>query len=545
MKKFPLLLTLLFVSIASSVSAQDCQVKTTALVNGKVLTLDADFSEANSILIQDTKIIGVSSNQIAADACTEVIDLYGHTVIPGLIDSHTHFIRQANMPGNDTRAAEEARTIKQFQDIIRSRTQTVPPEQFISVMGGVVPAQIIPEGRLPNLNELDEAAPDHPVYIQIGFSGPGMTNSKGKNLFENIGVKVTDEGFISQGAEANKAFGLIKGRQTSVDHVTSIKALMKYSNRLGLTTVHDQGGVVFPGGGFFDIDNDYDAVVKLWRQGETSVRIRTHHGASDSDPAAGEVEARINNAWPHIGDDMLRMTAMGEHIVTFPRDGKISPAYPAKVLAIAKKGWPHEQHSVSEVENAQHFAAMKSAHERYPINQLRWSLAHVFELGHPNSSIKLEELASMGMGLKLQTQGYVAPTDRFPLGRTLQGDNSGPLFRTLYDSGLPLGAGTDGPLVIPMNPWHSIYYMVTGKDVKGDLVNPGQTLSRLEALRLYTMGSAWFSFDEKQLGSLEVGKLADIVVLNKDYTTVSDEEIKLLESILTVVNGKIVYSNGL
>ncbi len=142
---------------------------------------------------------------------------------------------------------------------------------------------------------------------------------------------------------------------------------------------------------------------------------------------------------------------------------------------------------------------------------------------------------------RVQNQAYSIPTDQFPLGRVLGGDNAGPLYRILIDSGIHMGAGTDGALVGPMNPWLSIYYMVTGRDSGGQLINEGQTLSRLEALRLYTINNAWFSFEEQQIGSLEVGKKADLVVLNADYLNVPEEDIRSLRSMMTMVDGKIVY----
>lgn len=540
-----LCLILLLISPVAFAAADDCLIKPLALVNAKVLTMDSSYTQATALLIYDNKIRQVSTDELSTDDCTNVIDLEGRTVIPGIIDSHSHFIRQANMPGNDTRHAETVRSIKEFQAVIAKRAREIPADNFISVMGGVVPQQIQPEGRLPNLAELDLATSNHPVYIQMGFSGPAMTNTLGKLIFTKAGVTVSEDGSIAMGKDANLAFATIKATQTREQQLSSIRNLMAYSNQLGMTSIHDQGGVVFPGGGFFDVSTDYDEMLSIWRKGEMTVRIRAHLGAADSSLEAGGVEARLNNAWSSIGDDMFRMSAMGEHVVTFPRDGKISAAYSGKVLEIAKHGWTHEQHSVSDAENIQHFNAIKKAHSQYPITNYRWSLSHVFEVGHAKSSIDLAEIDRLGMGLKLQSQGYVMPTNRFPLGRTLEGNNSGPLYRTLYDSGIPLGAGTDGILVVPMNPWHSIYYMVTGRDIKGELVNPGQTLTRLEALQLYTTGSAWFSFDEDKLGSIEVGKLADIVVLSDDYLNIEVEKIKMLESVLTIVDGKIVYRKGI
>lgn len=533
-----------------SVTAQDAGTEcgdtaAIALVNARILTMDAGFSEAGAVLIREGRIRQVGADVPTGDACTEVIDAGGRTVIPGLIDSHIHFVRQGNMPGYAVLDAENATSIAELVAMIGSRARQIPGDEVIAVMGGVDPDQLLPERRLPNLAELDQATTARVVFLQIGFAGPGVTNTPGKALFEGAGVSVGDDGSITMGPQAAKAFGVLRGQQTEVDRVRSIREMMNYANSLGLTTVHDEGGVDFPGAGFFNPELDYDTIVDMWRSSETTVRIRAHFGSADTEVGSGRVESRLNFAWGGLGDGMLKATAFGEHIVTFPRDGVVSEVYDDKVRQIAARGWTHEQHSVSEVENLQHFAGISAAHAQHPISGLRWSLAHVFELGDPRSKFDLDALADMDMGLKLQSQAYVLPTDTFPLGRSLGGDNAGPLYRTLYDRGdIPLGAGTDGILVVPMNPWFSIYYMTTGKDNTGTLVNPGQTLTRLEALRLYTTGSAWFSFDEDELGSIEAGKLADLVILSDDYLGVGDEELKDIRAVLTMVDGRIVYRSG-
>jgi predicted amidohydrolase YtcJ len=512
------------------------------LVNARILTMDAEFSEADSVRITGGRIEEVGDIGAEDVPCTEMIDVGGRTVIPGLIDSHIHLVRQGNMPGYPVLEGENTNSISELQSLIGSRASNIPEGEWVAVLGGIDPDQFDGVGRLPNLVELDDATTDRPVFLQIGFAGPGVTNSPGKGILENAGVIVGADGSVGAGKESAAAFALLRGAQLETDRERGIKEIMMYANSLGLTTVHDEGGVDFPGAGFFDPERDYDTVVNLWRRGETTIRIRAHFGSADTEVGSGRVDSRLNYAWSGLGDGMLRATALGEHIVTFPRDGKVSEIYADKVRLIAERGWAHEQHSVSEDENLQHFAGIVDAHTAHDISELRWSMAHVFELGHPDSKFDLGALAEMGMGLKLQSQAYVLPTDRFPLGRSLGGDNAGPLYRTLYDRGdIPLGAGTDGILVVPLNPWFSLYYMTTGRDNTGKLINPGQTLTRLEALRLYTTGSAWFANDENQLGSIEKGKLADIVVLSDDYLEVDDEELKQMRALLTIVDGKIVY----
>ena len=115
---------------------------------------------------------------------------------------------------------------------------------------------------------------------------------------------------------------------------------------------------------------------------------------------------------------------------------------------------------------------------------------------------------------------------------------SGPPFRRVVDSGIKVGAGTDSTGLCPLTPWASMYFMVTGLNGGGVQVNPGQQITRLEALRLYTIGSAWFSFDDGQIGSLEIGKLADLVVLSDDYLTIPQADIRSITSLLTLLGGR-------
>ena len=424
------------------------------------------------------------------------------------------------MPGHDIRRAETAFTIEQLQQLIADRSEGVPAGEFITVLGGISGSQFA-EGRMPTLTELDAVSgDDHPVYIQQGFAGPAFTNSAGIKFFQSKGLAVAADGTFQPGPETNAAFGALKAQQTLDDAKRSTLDIMRFANSVGLTMVMDQGGVPFPGAGFFNPKTDYLPLLELWRNEETTVRIRAQFVLYDDEDQPGAVEDRLENAWYRFGDDMLRTTALGEHVVTFPTGGMVNSAYGSKVRAIAQHGWTHEQHSVSFPENEQHIRAIEEANELFSIDELRWSLAHVFEMGYQGSMDHINRLKDMGMRLRVQNQGYSLPTDGFPLGRTLGGENSGPLYRTLMDAGIGMGAGTDGSLVAPMNPWLSIYYMITGKNNAGAVVNPGETLTRMEALRLYSVENAWFSFDENDVGSIEVGKLGDIVVLSDDYLTI-------------------------
>ena len=189
------------------------------------------------------------------------------------------------------------------------------------------------------------------------------------------------------------------------------------------------------------------------------------------------------------------------------------------------------QHSGTQAENEAHTSAFEAANDLASIASLHWSLTHVFDI---QEDVVLR-LKRIGAGVTVQDHRYLNRGN-------VEGGQGGPPYRLLVESGIPVGAGTDSTNAQPMNPWHSIYYMVSGRNVVGHLVNEGQTISRMEALRLYTLGSAWFSHDENELGSIEVGKRADFAVLNDDYLEIPEDRITSLSSILTVVGGQIVYS---
>jgi len=514
------------------------------LINGQIITMDENDSVVSSLTVENGHIVALGATKFdqKSASCHRVIDLAGRTVIPGLIDSHVHFVRAGSAPGHDLRAAETAFSIAELLELIRTQAQTLPEDRVITIIGGITQQQFS-ENRFPTLQELDAVAPNHAVYAQRGFFGPAFTNSAGKKLFAAYGISVAQDGTIEAGKATGAAFMALKASQTDEDRKQGLLRLQRYANSLGLTTVADEGGVLFPGAGFFDPGNDYQTLLDVWRDGGLTVRIRAQRLSYDSDAGPGKVEEYLNHAWPQFGDEFLRTTSLGEHIVSFPQNGQVDPAYGAKIEKIALKGWSHEQHSTSNMENQQHIDAIVAVHAKYPITDLRWSLAHIFELGKDGDLVSINKLKSMGMGVRVQNHGYNVPTDKFPLGRTLNGANSGPLYRTLFDSGIRLGAGSDGALGGPINPWLSIYYMLSGKDSGGLLVNQGQTLTRLEALSLYTRDNAWFTFDEQELGSLEVGKIADLAVLNGDYLNLPLAEIKTLGSVLTMVGGEVVYSD--
>jgi len=200
------------------------------------------------------------------------------------------------------------------------------------------------------------------------------------------------------------------------------------------------------------------------------------------------------------------------------------------VRKAAERGWIYQQHTLSSAEDSVAIDAWEQINQSVPIAPLHWSIAHALTITPAN----IQRLKALGGGLALHGFRYLAGTPAA----------SGPPYRTIVDSGVKTGAGSDSAQISALNPWLMLYYMTTGRNSSGVLINPGQTLSRYEAMRLYTRENGWFSKEEDKLGSIEVGKLGDLVVLNADYFSVPDESLKRLGSVLTIVGGKIVHDAG-
>ncbi len=506
----------------------------TVLINGNILTLDADNTVASSVRIQNGFFVSVDDTATDIPAGAQVIDLEGQMVIPGLIDSHMHFIRATLRPGHDMREIEAARSIDELLAAIATKSTSVPNGELITAIGGWDPIQFLGENRFPTLAELDEAAPEHPVYVHLRATGPAATNTPGKKLLEDAGIEVSDTGLVAAGngpSQAVGAFEALKELQTAADRERGLRDLMQHANSLGLTTIIDAAGTERPGAQLFDPDHDYETLLALWREQAMTVRVRPMFMSWDKEIGDGsgdsDFEQRIRNSFMGFGDDMLKVAGLGEH-TTGDSQGQV---FRDVTRLAAENGWLISQHSGTIAENEAHVAAFEAADEVESIAPLHWSLAHVNEI----EIEVIQRLKSLGAGATVQDHRYLNR------GNVTNGQG-GPPYRLLVDSGISVGAGTDSTNAQPMNPWIAIYYMVSGRNVAGHAVNEGQTISRMDALRLYTIGSAWFSHDENQLGSIEVGKRADLVVLSDDYLAISEEQITSLTSVLTMVDGQIVYS---
>ena len=514
---------------SAALAAEACPGgKDLVLINGHVLTVDAADRTVSTVRIRGERILTVGEPVNRQERCTQIVDLGGRTVIPGLIDNHTHFVRTAQAPGPFIEGLEAADSIKALQAALAVAARKAEPGEWLAAIGGFTPGQFA-ERRMPTRLELSAAVPDHPVYMQIGYSTRGLTNDAGRRALQAAGIATSEAGDV-----ATDGAGLTYVLRSANDARMRRRFpdYLNYAVSLGLTTVVDQACCDWLGAHLTAADRpDLKFAEEFWRAGKLPLRLRIQYDHRDTRDQNDihSASARIANATQGLGDGMYKAVRFGEQVIKAgATDDEVFEVY----LRAAKAGWALSQHTIKEDEIERYLKIMERVAAATPISSLRWTLEHVFEIT-PN---QVERLKRIGVGVRVQDHDYIRNSN--------SSWKPGPPYRMLLDSGIRIGAGSDSAVVGALNPWLGLYFMVTGKDASGELLLPGQQISRKDALRLYTAANAWFNFEERDMGSIEAGKLADLVVLDKPYLDISNDDIKQMKPLLTMVGGRVVHARA-
>jgi predicted amidohydrolase YtcJ len=497
------------------------QNATTVLLNGKILTVDPKSSTVQAVAIRDGRVVSAGTSadlRKMAGAQARLIDLQGRTVIPGLIDSHMHAIRAALSFSTEVNWIG-ARSLAEALDRIRQASHSMTPGAWLIVAGGWT-AQQFQENRRPTQAELVAAAPENPVYVQLGYGWAIMTPKALDKLRIASDADLPVGGKLERDSDG-KLTGGISGAQNAIialfdrlpvptpeQEVEGTKKFFRELNRLGLT------GVVDPGGNNMTAES-YQALFKVWRQGQLTVRVAYSLCGITPGKEFEEYKSLTEMLPMGFGDGMLRFNGIGERI-TWAMNNNNNPteAEREKYYEIARwaaeRGMALTMHWPRNDSVGLLLDIFERVNREVPIANLRWSIAHLNDASPQN----LRRMHALGVGWTVQPGRGVPP------------------IGTAKEIGVVVGAGTDAHRVASYNPFTALQQFVDGQ------------IPRAEALRLYTMGSAWFSHDDAERGSLEPGKLADLAVLSKDYMTVPAEQIGGIESLLTMVGGKIVYASG-
>ncbi len=488
------------------------------VVNGKIHTMDPNNRVVSQALIQNGRFTAVSNN-VSAPRNVRRIDLKGKTVIPGLIDGHNHIVLVGNRPGWHT-PLEHVFTIPEAIAALKARSADVPRGEFITTVGPVSAMQFM-ERRLPTLAELD--AVDRPVYIQAAQGGT-RTNTQGKAWLEAKGVMVAADGAITGPALTAALLALRKELLTPETRKRSALDALKYYAKLGITTHRDGGAFQsdLPSGGVAN-ENTYtmhNPFLALHREGTMPARLRIdflHQDSPTANPPLPTLSARLKNSFPFFGDEWIKTGGIGEFT-----GGGIEG-----LRAIAKAGWRAEDHALSLAMVTNEVKDRETVNAEIPLSGLRWIISHVPEFPMDLAN----RMNAMGMGVLL---GW---------GPLRTGTNVGPPYRMLMGHPIKKGYHSDGGDITIINPWVNFATIVTGKNLAGQQILGDQTLTRQEMLWLATVANKWFIWED-DLGSIEIGNHADLAVLDRDYFTVSDGDLKSTRSLLTVVGGKIVHNDG-
>jgi predicted amidohydrolase YtcJ len=544
------ILAALVVMVACAERAQ-AQAPDTVLVNGKIITVDARSSVREALAIRDGHIVALGTSaemRKLAGPRSRTIDLQGRTVIPGLIDSHLHAIRAALSFSTEVNWIG-VRTLKEALGRINEASHTMKPGAWLIVAGGWN-VQQFKENRRPTQAELVAAAPNNPVYVQLGYGWAMLTPAAHKAL------NLTSESDLPTGGRFERdpggaLTGAVTGAQNAIialfdrlprptfnEQVEGTKTFFAELNRLGMT------GAVDPGGNNLTAD-DYQALFTVWRDRQMTVRIAYALNGQTPGKEFDELTSLTSLLPMGFGDDMLRFNGIGERITVAmnnndkPTDAD-KQAYYQIALWAAQRGMTVTMHWNRDASVDQLLSIFERVNSTVPIAPLRWSIAHLNDA----SVRSLERMKALGVGWTMQDAMY------FGGDQTLQqaGREAGartPPIETARKMGIAIGAGTDAHRVASYNPFTALQWMLDGKTVAGTTMRgPEEIPSRVDALRLYTLGSAWFSHDDDTRGSLEVGKLADLAVLSQDFMTVAVDRIGETESLLTMVGGNIVHASA-
>jgi predicted amidohydrolase YtcJ len=527
------------------------QTPDTALVNGKIITLDGRSSTAEALAVHDGKIVAVGHSadiRNLAGPATRIVDLGGRTVIPGLIDSHMHAIRAALFYATEVNWIG-TRSIPEAMGRIAAAARAAKPGQWIIVVGGWTEQQFA-EKRRPTQADLLAAAPGHPVYIQLFYSAAMLSPAGFKALGIATDADVPPRGRIERDAGGNPT-GWINADNPTItalfdrlplptfdDSVAGTKQFFRELNRLGLTGVSDPGGYNLSAASYLPL-------FRVWQDHALTVRVVF---SLFSQRPGKELEdyQNLTQVLPMgFGDDMLRFNGIGENVTwgmynnENPTDAQKQQYYEVAKWAAAR-GMTLTQHWGNDASVRHLLDVFERVNRETPIAGLRWSIAHL----NDGSVTSFERMKALGVGWLMQDAMYFNG-DGLIRTRGAEVAKRTPPIRTAMNIGVHVGGGTDAHRVMSYNPFASLEWMIDGKTIAGTPTRDADELpGREEALRLYTEGSAWFTHDEGRRGALTAGRLADLAVLTKDFATVPADEIGGIESLLTMVGGRIVYAAG-
>lgn len=527
------------------------------LHNGCIATQGGAFAKAIALRAGRVQATGSDAEVLKLrGTSTRVTDLRGRTVIPGLIDSHTHLIR-GGLNYNLELRWDGVPALADALRMLREQVQRTPPGQWVRVVGGFAEMQFA-EKRLPTLDELNAIAPDTPVFV-LHLYDRALLNRAALQAVGYTRDTPQPPGGEIQRDKAGNPTGLLIARPNATilyatlargpklppeQQLNSSRHFMRELNRLGITSVIDAGG------GFQNYPEDYSVIDRLHREGLLTVRIAYNLFTQRPKQELEDFSGWAKIIKPGQGDDMYRHNGAGEMLVFSAADFEdfleprpdLAPSMENELMRVirlvAEQRWPFRIHATYDESIRRMLDVIEGVHREIPLTGLHWIIDHA-ETISPGS---IERISAMGGGIAVQHR--MAFQGEYFINRYgADAAAEAPPLRRILEAGVPLGAGTDATRVASYNPFVSLHWLVSGRTVGGTaLYGSRNRLDRREALRLWTEGSAWFSTEDGKKGALVPGQLADFAVLSAPYFDMPEDEIRNLQSVLTAVGGQPVYA---
>jgi predicted amidohydrolase YtcJ len=533
-------------SPAGSASAQTAD---TILVNGKILTVDKDFSTQQSLAITDGKILATGTSAAMrklAGRGAKLIDLGGRTVIPGLTDGHIHGIRAALTFGTEVNWIGVP-TLKDALEKIGQAAKAQKPGSWIVVAGGWTEEQFA-EKRRPTPAEVAATAPDNPVYIQHLYDWLLLSPKAMEALNIRDDNDVAPGGKLARDSD-NKPTGIIDAggaalgkifdklpKPTIEQQIDGSKRFFREMNSLGITGIVDGGGVsMYPA--------NYQAVFRLWQDKQLTVRVAYHLCAPKPGSELADLQNLTQLSPPGFGDAMLHFNGPGEILIWADwTDGDITPDGKAKLAELlrwaASKRYTIQLHWNPDRTVHDLLDVVEDISKDFPVRELRWTVLHLYTA----SEDSLKRMKALGLVWGVQ-DGLYFGGERLQKEVGVEQAKAMPRIVAAMKLGLVVGAGTDAHRVSSYNPFVSLQWYLDGTTIGGTKTRGDEEApSRRQALEMYTRNTAFMANDDDKRGTLEAGKFADLAVLSADYMTAPVKEIGKIKSVLTMVGGKVVYA---
>ena len=548
------------VGVTGALRAQGSDVASPAdlvLSNGKIVTVDERFTIAQAVAVRGQRVVAVGTNQEIgrlAGPATRRIDLRGRTVLPGLIDNHMHLLRYGTTWKYEVRW-DGVESRKEALALLRARTERLRPGEWIYNLGGWALEQFADDAKPFTRQELDAIAPNHPVFLQASYF-EAFVNSRALQALgiDDVGrvprgvVESLPRGPAISDGVVRDAAGRPTGRisedgfrplvdklpiATDQDVEASTLGMIRELNQAGLTSFGSAG-----------CEADLLGRYRRWAdQGQLNIRVF----CITTPPGGGGVDQflpRIAQMKVFQGDSSVDHVAFGENFGSGLGDPMFRHRTETRaedlaqwrriITEVAKAGLPLHVHTNFEETIDAFLDQIEAVNKEYPIRNLRWVLAH---FNQPNAA-QLDRMKRLGMYAAVHPWAVInGGINLRQFGESAY--HMAPLA-TIQKSGITWGFGSDGSRANQILPFETLSWAVTGKMVGGKSVLK-QPISREDALIAHTRKNAYFVFRENDLGSIESGKLADLVVVDRDYLTIPADDIKNIKVITTIVGGRVVY----